>query len=37
MIAPASGAGELAGITGTGGLHVDADGTHHIWFDYELG
>ena len=36
-IVPTSGAGELAGITGTGGLAIDADGTHRIWFDYELG
>ncbi|MFB7109831.1 DUF3224 domain-containing protein [Streptomyces sp. NPDC056291] len=36
-VVPASGTGELAGITGTGGLRIDADGTHRIWFDYELG
>ncbi|KIA63500.1 DUF3224 domain-containing protein [Nocardia vulneris] len=36
-IVPTSGTGGLAGITGTGGLAVDADGTHRIWFDYELG
>jgi uncharacterized protein DUF3224 len=36
-IVPSSGTGDLAGITGTGGLSVDADGTHRIWFDYELG
>ncbi len=36
-IVPSSGTGGLAGITGTGGLSVDADGTHRIWFDYELG
>ncbi|MEU0407766.1 DUF3224 domain-containing protein [Streptomyces griseorubiginosus] len=36
-IVPASGTGELAGISGTGGLAVDADGTHRIWLDYELG
>ncbi len=36
-IVPGSGTGDLTGITGTGGLSVDADGTHHIWFDYELG
>ncbi|WP_433727228.1 DUF3224 domain-containing protein [Nocardia sp. CA-129566] len=30
------GTGELTGISGTGGLTVDADGVHHIWFDYEL-
>ncbi|MCX5401650.1 DUF3224 domain-containing protein [Streptomyces sp. NBC_00102] len=37
VVVPASGTGELAGITGTGGIAVDADGTHRIWFDYELG
>jgi hypothetical protein len=37
VIVPASGTGALAGITGTGGLAIDADGTHRIWFDYELG
>ncbi|MER7009014.1 DUF3224 domain-containing protein [Dactylosporangium sp. NPDC000555] len=36
-IVGASGTGELAGITGGGGLTVDADGTHRIWFDYDLG
>lgn len=36
VIVPSSGTGELAGITGTGGMAVDADGTHRIWFDYEL-
>ncbi|MEV4239984.1 DUF3224 domain-containing protein [Nocardia sp. NPDC050408] len=35
-IVPTSGTGALAGITGTGGLTVDTDGVHHIWFDYEL-
>ncbi|MEV4612975.1 DUF3224 domain-containing protein [Kitasatospora sp. NPDC049258] len=35
-IVPASGTGELAGIRGGGGLAVDADGTHRMWFDYEL-
>ncbi|WP_037604293.1 DUF3224 domain-containing protein [Streptacidiphilus rugosus] len=35
-LVPASGTGELAGITGTGGMAIDADGTHRIWFDYEL-
>jgi hypothetical protein len=32
-----SGIGELAGITGAGGLAVEADGTHRIWLDYTLG
>lgn len=27
----------LAGISGPGDLAVDADGTHRIWLDYELG
>ncbi|MEU0782972.1 DUF3224 domain-containing protein [Streptomyces sp. NPDC006173] len=35
-IVPASGTGELAGIRGAGGMAVDADGTHRIWFDHEL-
>ena len=32
-IVPSSGTGELAGITGTGSMTVDADGTHRIAFD----
>jgi hypothetical protein len=36
-IVPTSGTGDLAGISGAGGLAVDADGTHRIWFDYQLG
>jgi hypothetical protein len=36
IIVPGSGTGELAGITGAGGAAVDDDGTHRIWFDYEL-
>ncbi|MGF3056771.1 DUF3224 domain-containing protein [Microbacterium sp. YY-01] len=36
LIAPASGTGDLAGIEGTGGITIDADGTHHMWFDYEF-
>ncbi len=35
-IVPSSGTGELAGITGTGGMEVEPDGTHRVWFDYEL-
>lgn len=31
-----SGTGELAGIRGAGGMAIDADGTHRIWFEYEL-
>ncbi|MFC7216931.1 DUF3224 domain-containing protein [Streptomyces polyrhachis] len=37
VIAAGSATGDLAGITGAGGIRVDADGTHRIWFDYELG
>ena len=36
-IVPSSGTGALAGISGTGDLAVDADGTHRVWLDYELG
>ncbi|MGH3247225.1 MAG: DUF3224 domain-containing protein [Trebonia sp.] len=35
-IVPSSGTGRLAGISGAGGLAVDADGTHRIWLDYEI-
>lgn len=35
-IVPGSGTGELEGITGAGGLRVTDDGTHEIWFDYEM-
>ncbi|MEY9966705.1 hypothetical protein ABIA33_004770 [Streptacidiphilus sp. MAP12-16] len=35
-IVPSSGTGELAGIYGAGGMAIDADGTHRIWFDYDL-
>ena len=35
-IIPSNGTGELAGISGGGGITVDPDGTHHLWFDYEL-
>ncbi|MCI3928390.1 DUF3224 domain-containing protein [Streptomyces sp. AN091965] len=37
VIVPGSGTGGLAGISGTGGIAVDEDGTHRLWFDYELG
>jgi len=30
-----SGTGALASIRGTGGMRIDADGTHSIWFDIE--
>jgi hypothetical protein len=36
VVVPGSGTGELAGITGRGGLAVDADGTHRVWLDYEV-
>lgn len=35
-IVPSSGTGQLAGISGTGGLSVAPDGTHGIWLDYEV-
>ncbi|MGW1024766.1 DUF3224 domain-containing protein [Streptomyces sp. NPDC002577] len=35
-IVPTSGTAEPARISGAGGMAVDADGTHRIWFDYEL-
>lgn len=36
VVVPESGTGELTGITGAGGMAVDPDGTHRIWFDYDL-
>jgi hypothetical protein len=36
VIVPGSGAGELAGIAGTGGLTVEEDGTHRIWLEYTV-
>jgi Protein of unknown function (DUF3224) len=36
VIVPSSGTAQLAGIAGTGGLAIDADGTHRIWLDYVL-
>jgi len=35
-IVQSSGSGQLTGISGTGGLAIDPDGTHRIWLDYEL-
>ncbi|MDZ7869378.1 MAG: DUF3224 domain-containing protein [Rheinheimera sp.] len=32
-IVEGSGAGDLSAIEGTGGMRIDPDGTHHIWFD----
>jgi Protein of unknown function (DUF3224) len=37
VIVPASGTGDLAGITGGGGPQIDPDGTNRIWFDYSPG
>jgi hypothetical protein len=36
VIVPGSGTDELTGITGAGGMAVEPDGTHRIWFDYQL-
>ncbi|MGW4270996.1 DUF3224 domain-containing protein [Streptomyces seoulensis] len=36
VLVPGSGTGELSGITGTGGIAIDPDGTHRVWFDYAL-
>ncbi len=35
-IVDGSGTGNLIGISGSGGISVEADGTHRIWFDYSL-
>lgn len=35
-IVPSSGVGDLAGIHGAGGMAIDDDGTHRVWFDYEI-
>lgn len=36
-IVPGSGTAELTGLRGGGGLVVEDDGTHRVWFDYQLG
>ena len=36
VIVPSSGTGDLAGITGPGGLTNAADGAHSIWLNYHL-
>lgn len=36
LIVPGSGTGELTGITGTGSMVIDADGTHHLNLEYCL-
>jgi hypothetical protein len=35
-IVAGSGTGGLAGISGAGGMTVDADGTHRVWLEYQL-
>lgn len=35
-IVPTSGTGELVTISGSGGIAVETDGTHRIWFEYDL-
>ena len=36
VVVPKSGTDELAGISGSGAVAIDADGTHRIWLDYEF-
>ena len=36
LIVPNSGTGALATISCAGGMAVDSDGTHRVWFDFEL-
>jgi len=36
VIVPSSGSGELAGISGSGGITVDEAGVHRIWLSYDL-
>jgi hypothetical protein len=36
VVVPKSGTNELAGMSGSGGVEIDADGTHRIWLDYEF-
>ena len=36
FVVPASGTGALRGITGGGGIAIEADGTHRVWLDYAL-
>jgi hypothetical protein len=36
VIVRASGTEELTGIQGAGGMRVEPDGTHCIWFDYDF-
>lgn len=36
VIVPGSGTGALAGISGTGAIVIDADGTHHLNLSYDI-
>lgn len=36
-IVAGSGTGDFKGMTGGGGIAIDPDGTHRIWFDCEFG
>ena len=36
VIVPGSGVGDLAAISGGGGMSVDEDDIHRVWFDYLL-
>lgn len=36
LIVPSSGSGELAGLSGTGKMIIDDDGTHRLEIDYTL-
>lgn len=36
LIVPGSGTSALAGITGSGSMVIDPDGTHHLTLDYHL-
>ena len=36
-VVPGSGTSGLVGIRGGGGLVVEDDGTHRVWFDHDLG
>jgi Protein of unknown function (DUF3224) len=36
VIVASSGTAGLAGISGGGGMDIEADGTHRIWLDYDL-
>ena len=37
VIVPGSGTGELVGVTGTGQVRIDEDGTHVLELEYEIG